>query len=522
MMSAVDRWDEVLATAPDRRDVWHPPEPLSRSGNLPDFPVKVLPEPFAGMVTAVAEFTQTDPGMAGTSVLGMLAACCGGRVEVEPRPGWREPCNLFTATVARPGERKSAVQGVLSGPLMDAERELVARAAPEIREAKTNQEIEEKNATRAIHLAANPPKGKDVNELRSEAHSAAAAAEAITIPVMPRILADDTTPEAAASLLAEQDGRLAIVSAEGGIFDIIAGRYSSGNVANVDVWLKGHAGDRLRIDRKGRPAEYVEHPALTVAVMIQPAVLTAIALNPLMRGRGLLARFLYCLPASRVGYRHSRPEPVADGISNRYRTTLRDLAVTLAEWTQDRAVVKLDQLAAAELQEFQDSIERRMRAEGDLAHIRDWANKVAGAAVRLSGLLHMAANPADGWRTMVTGESMAGAITLADFFVEHALSAFDCMNCDPVVADAEMIVAALVAGGISEFTLRDLHRTIVRTKFRSAADAGPALSLLTDHDWIRPVPDEGRVGPGRKPSPRYQFYPAARNARNARNNSAGG
>jgi hypothetical protein len=46
-------------------------------------------------------------------------------------------------------------------------------------------------------------------------------------------------------------GRMAIISAEGGLFDILAGRYSNG-VPALDVWLKGHAGDPLRIDRKGR------------------------------------------------------------------------------------------------------------------------------------------------------------------------------------------------------------------------------------------------------------------------------
>ena len=40
---------------------------------------------------------------------------------------------------------------------------------------------------------------------------------------MPRLVADDITPEAAASLLAEQGGRLAVLSAEGGIFTTLAG-----------------------------------------------------------------------------------------------------------------------------------------------------------------------------------------------------------------------------------------------------------------------------------------------------------
>ena len=84
-------------------------------------------------------------------------------------------------------------------------------------------------------------------------------ADEINVPEIPRIVADDATPEAATSLLAEQGGRLAIISAEGGIFDIIAGRYS-GAIPNMDLWLKGHAGDPMRVDRKGRAPEYIESP----------------------------------------------------------------------------------------------------------------------------------------------------------------------------------------------------------------------------------------------------------------------
>jgi Protein of unknown function (DUF3987) len=43
----------------------------------------------------------TDPAMAGTAALTAVAACVGGRVTVQVRPGWREPLNLFTVTVAR-------------------------------------------------------------------------------------------------------------------------------------------------------------------------------------------------------------------------------------------------------------------------------------------------------------------------------------------------------------------------------------------------------------------------------------
>ena len=116
-------------------------------------------------------------------------------------------------------------------------------------------------------------------------------AEQVTVPTMPRILADDTTPEALSTVMAAQDGRLAVISAEGGIFDIIGGRYS--RMPNFDIYLKAHAGDEIRVDRVGRKPEHIEHPALTLALAVQPAVLRTIADREGFRGRGLLARFLF-------------------------------------------------------------------------------------------------------------------------------------------------------------------------------------------------------------------------------------
>jgi replicative DNA helicase len=120
-------------------------------------------------------------------------------------------------------------------------------------------------------------------------------ANAIEVPTIPRILADDITPEAAASLLAEQDGRLAIIRVEGGIFDILAGRYSR-SIPNPDLFLKAHSGDPVEVDRRGRPPEYIRRPAMAIGLMVQPVVFTAIAANRDFRGRGLLRRFLYAFP----------------------------------------------------------------------------------------------------------------------------------------------------------------------------------------------------------------------------------
>jgi replicative DNA helicase len=60
------------------------PIPLSDKSEIPPFPVDSLPKPIADMVNAVAEATQTDPAMAGTS--GMCRCDARTRSQVGQRP----------------------------------------------------------------------------------------------------------------------------------------------------------------------------------------------------------------------------------------------------------------------------------------------------------------------------------------------------------------------------------------------------------------------------------------------------
>ena len=182
---------------------------------------------------------------------------------------------------------------------------------------------------------------------------------------MPRLIADDVTTEAATSLLAEQGGRIAVLSAEGGIFSTLAGRYSGG-VPSLEVFLKGHSGDMLRVDRKGRPPEYIPRPALTLGLCVQPEVLRTIASMPGFRSRGLLARILYSLPPNLVGHRQIGTPPVPEDVRDVYGSSVRSLVLTMAEWT-DPAVLQLTPGAAELILDAERRLEPRLDPEtGDL------------------------------------------------------------------------------------------------------------------------------------------------------------
>ncbi|ONH23852.1 hypothetical protein BL253_31990 [Pseudofrankia asymbiotica] len=474
-----------LAADPGDGPPWELPVPLSTVPPPPGFPIDVYPPWLADYVRAVATFTQTDPAMAGAVALAVLSTCAGGRLEVEPRPGWREPVNLFLAVVADPGERKSPVHGALTAPLLAAERTLAARVEPLARENAALKDIAGRAAEQAKTVAAKATEEEKRKALTTEAVAAALAAEAVTVPNLPRLLGDDSTPEALISLMADNGGRIAVISDEGGIFDIFAGRFSS--VPNLDPYLKGHAGRPMRVDRKGRDGEFIPNPALTVGVMIQPSVLRRFGADADLTGRGLAARFLFVLPGSLAGWRDVNAPPVPAPLTDAYNHNIQHLAATLAEW-EDPIVVTLTSDADQVRTAHAERVENDLRPGGEYHAMREWANKLPGTTLRLAGLLHMAHRPTDGWRHPITAEQMAGAVQLADALAAHYRTALHAVTTEPNHTAALKTLRFLADRQITTFTRRELHRRLIR-QLPTAADVAATLDVLTTYGWTRTRPD---------------------------------
>jgi replicative DNA helicase len=497
------------ATAGHGGHRWEPPVPFGSGGAVPAFPVEVLPGWLGEYVAGVATATQTPPDLAGMLALAVLATVAAGAVEVEPRAGWREPLCLFVAVGMDAGSRKSSVFTALTCPVAEFEREQAAAALPAITETAVLRRIADQAAATA-EAAAGKASASQQEEARAEAIARAAEAANITVPPLPRWLVDDATPEALAGLLATY-GRIALLSPEGDVFDQMAGRYNQSAGPNLGVYLKGHAGDLLNVDRRGRPPEYVERPCLTIGLAVQPEVLRGLAGRPGFGGRGLLARFLYSLPASLVGRRQSGAPSVPPAVADGYALELQALAVSLSAPAADEgpAVLTLDQEASELLLRFERDLEPRLAAgSGDLAQLAGWAAKLAGATCRLAALLHLAKHLRDGWARPIGPDTFAAAVQLAGYLVEHARAVFDLMGADPRVEDARWLLDWISRSGRSQFTRRDAHLAAPRGRFPKATNLDPALALLEEHGYLRRV-DADPSGPkgGRPPSPRFLVNP---------------
>jgi hypothetical protein len=318
------------------------------------------------------------------------------------------------------------------------------------------------------------------------------------------LYSDDATVEVLTSLLCEQGGRMAVLSPEGEIFSIAAGRYSG--APNFAVLKKGHAGEEMRVDRMGRESEHIDAATVTLGICTQPGVLAELGDTPQFRDQGLLGRLLYALPDSLLGHRKNRPDPMPADQEATYRTSMKALVLSLARLTEPTTLTFTPDAHDAITQLLADT-EPRFRPDGDLAHMTDWGGKLVGATVRIAGLLHLAKHLRDGWNRPITADTFADAADIGEYFTTHAKAAYDAIGADPATADAKALLDWARNTGRTRFAARDAQPPL-RARFKKITDLEPALRVLETHGWIRRLPSPPRTGRGRPAAPTYEVHPA--------------
>ena len=469
---------------------WDTPIPFDEY-DLPTFPVEALPEVLREYVLAVSESTQTAVDMAAVEALGVIALCGQGKYFVCGTADWREPISLYLVVILPPAERKSSVIAWMVAPVEEYEQEANGELGAKIIESQMKLDALEKEKRALVDKVS---KGKATEE---ELQSKAAEIAAFQAVKPLRLFVDDVTSEKLTSVLAENNGRTSIVSAEGGIFDIISGLYSK-NV-NIDVFLKGHSGDTIRVDRIGRESESIVHPALTMVLAVQPSVLNGLMSNDTFRGRGLTARFLYSIPKSAIGTRSFHADKVPEKVKEGYATLIKAL---LSNDSNDEPI-ELSDGAGEVLETLFYEVEKRLTS--DLADISDWAGKYVGAVLRIAALLHMAQNPSMPMFVDVSGETMKSAVRIGRYFLEHAKAAYSLMGADTVNKNAEYLLDAIKRNQLTEFSRRDAMRLCRR--FKTADSLQPILTRLCEYGYIAPKPADTPNAYGRKPSEIYLTNP---------------
>lgn len=499
---------EATATLNSTKDESKWPEPLMFGDiEAPEIPTSLLPEPLASYCKAVAESTQTPQGMAVMMGLSAVATCLQKRFEVCPYgDAYTEPVNLMTVTALDPASRKSAVVSAMTEPLNSWERE----QAESLKEQYASVRHQRDMLIKSIDsIKSSVSKANTTEEDRRDALAEIRRLE-ILMPVeliIPRLYIDDVTPERLQNLMSDNGERIAVISAEGGIFAVIAGLYNGGK-SNINVILQSHAGDPVKVERQNRSVTMLK-PALTFGLTVQPSIISDLATGSMakFRGNGMLARLLYCIPKSTVGNRDvTKRQPLSEQIKMEYHAMIYRL-VSISPLSDESGkerprllTLTPDALKAWML--FSQYIESKQGQFGEFHSIQDWTGKLPGAALRIAGLCHVVEQGES--VTVINKATIEKVLDLAELLIVHAKAAFGMMGSDPVVSDAKFVLQWIIRNGTNSFHRSDLHKAL-HGKFPRVDRLIPALKVLAERHIIS-EPQERPTG--RRPEIIYMVNPA--------------
>lgn len=465
----------------------------------PDVPCDILPGVWGEMAQAVADCTQTPSVMSVLAVLGVLGALLHGRYEVDAGTH-REILAFWGVTVSASGTRKSAVMGHFQEPLLHWEKLVSDRMR---REIIRNEAIRSTTAKRIESLKQQCAKASpdDLKSLRDEIER-----EELEMPdeiKTPSIFTEDSTPETMCRLLSENNGRMAVLSDEPGLFRILGGLYSKGG-ASLDVFLKGHVGSALKVARAAHSI-YVKRTCVTMSLMIQPDMVAELAGSNQFRSSGLMARFFYGVPVSNVGRRDVRKRsPVSRALVDSYDAAVQALMVGYPPQAGESLKPKIlvfDACAEDLWLDFAQEIENQQSDGGAFDAIRDWTSKLAGAVARVAALIEIANTGLDA--CVIGLESMHQAVKLGRLMIPHTQAAFGLLGADSTEADAIHVLKWIRGQGLHEFTQREAQKAL-EGRFRNVEKLKKALDKLRSMECIRQIQKKSPVG---RPSTVFSVNP---------------
>jgi len=480
---------------------WEAPVFL-KENTAPPIDPSILNGIIGDMARAVSEETETPLELAVGLILSVLGTACQGNFIVNVKPGYREPVNIWIVSALDPANRKSSVLIKLTKPLTQYEQLKKIQMEPIIRDASSKRQNQEARI-KSLRTAYGKAKQTDLKKIEDEILEM--ERKMVEVPVYPKFWCQDVTPEHLGTLLNVHAEKMSILSAEGGIFDIIGGRYSNG-IGNLDLFLQAHSGDPVRVDRGSREPVFLDNPCLTMGLSPQPEVLRGLIDKPGFRGKGLLARFFYFLPKSNLGNRGLDSKPVPEALKAGYQDLIyRLLDITPGEDKHGKRQpynLNLSGTAYQMWADFYMANENELREGGRFEHLTDWAGKLPGAVIRIAGLLHCAENPVQPWTRDISPGTMQAALGLAACFADHALIAFGLMGADRAIEDAQKVWRWVEKNRSDVFTKRDCFNAL-KGSFSRVSDIEGPLKVLEERNYIQSTTKQT----GGRPSVQYTVNP---------------
>lgn len=450
---------------------WAKPTPLRPDGtNLLPFPVNALPPIIGDMADAIATTTSTDVAMAGTSILSAVSYCFSGVYRMSAKRDHTEPLVLDTLTIAEPSFKKSPVMSLIKRPYIQFAHDwnennkqdiFTSQAERKLLQSKLEALEKKKDVT-----------AEEIAKLQTELSN-------IPASNFRRIAVDDVTPESLVNLL-EENGTLLMISDEAGMLGNFSGRYSN-NVPNLDLLLKSWNGETYISDRATRASIVLKKPYMSICLACQPYVFDGMINNPVFRGSGLIARFMYCFPVSNIGSRKYDTQAVPEQVAENYKNLVYKLLGAKFTYHDEKELyLHFDAKAYGEFVDYYNNfIEPHLIT--DMAFCKDWGGKYHGELLRLCGIIHCIKCALNG-------------VEPVENRVKQAIYAYSLGDVDLGTIKAERVMNKIRSKHITNIRQNDLYKLCRCTLFKNAADFGETMDMLEEYNYLRREKVQGANG----------------------------
>jgi hypothetical protein len=441
------------------------------------------------------------PALMGMSVLS--TAALGRFVVADTEAGWFQPPIIRTLTLLRSGERKSDTVRIMAGPIRAAGRAMWAAHQEALREAEDQRE--------KLDLQLEEVRGK----LKRDATNRELLAQLDGLKMQlsqlpdatanpPQLLVSDATPEALLTALHDNEQCLGMLLAEDTLFGQAAGMYSGS--PNLGIYLSSYDEEEYIVNRVGTGVRMLPTPALSIGMLVQPHVLERAASIPGARDSGFLGRWIYAYPISRMGDRSINSPALDQAAVHAWDTAVQGF-LRMPRRPDEVPVVRIGSDARDNLNMFREWLEPHQREiVGRFAHMTDWTGKIAGTALRLSGIYHLAAG--HDINEPVSLETMRWATNLTRWACAQSEYVHRSWRTAEATPGVDWVFRWLRTRDTDTFTRRELTRSgIARQDWYTAQALDEALAELHRARWIASVSDVDAAG-RQKASGKFLVHPA--------------
>ncbi|NIA67905.1 DUF3987 domain-containing protein [Pelagibius litoralis] len=459
----------------------------------PALPLDMFNPFWKDWITSRAECVSVPIDYVAYPLLSCAASLVGNARRIKARGKWDEPCVIWSGIIGGPSSRKSPAVDIAKSPLSEVERDLSADYSEVVRQWETDREwakakkeswqAEVKTATKnETPPPLMPPTAVEPDK-----------------PARPRIIANDTTPEALTQLLSANRRGLLCVRDELSGFLSSFDRYKSGGGSDRALWIEAFGGRSYTIDRASKPEPVIiENLAVSITGGIQPDRVNTL----LMTGDddGLSSRFLLTMPHT------IRPTAPTGEVDNEpvLRAFRRLLSLDLATDEEGRKtpiVLSITDAAADILYRWQGAAyDQDSDAVGLYgSHVGKFGSYVLRLAL-VSSLMNWAAGD-DESPSEISADAVGHA---CDFIEEYARPMARRVYGEASLSPAER-AASYIARRIRKEKIQTVNARVIRREWRvpglkTSEDVREAISVLEDAYWLFEAGSRAGDTPGRQSS----------------------